>query len=208
MPADPGSAPKGQSFWRYLPRDLTGSLRKAWRFECNRLTRRHLPVWHYTNPFWRYVLETAAWYVLVYWMGGPWVLLIFAVLCFGVITSMKIINYVQHYGLRRIRMRDGRFEGIHPRHSWSAAGKVANLLHYNMQRHPDHHIAPNRHYPLLQHHGESEGAAVAGQLRQDGWPGHGPPALVRDDGPAGRSLAHELLSANRRLDRLRQFRLG
>ena len=162
MPADPGSAPKGQSFWRYLPRDLAGTLVRAWRFERNRLARRHLPVWHYTNPFWRYFVETAAWYVLVYWMGGPWVLLIFAVLCFGVITSMKIIKYVQHYGLRRVRMRDGRFEGILPRHSWSAADKVTNLLHYNMQRHPDHHTAPSRPYPLLQHHGESEAPQLPG----------------------------------------------
>ena len=88
-PGDPGSAPKGLSFWRYLPRDLTLSLREAWRFERDRLARRHLSVWHYANPFWRYVLETAAWYALLYWMGGAWAVLIFAILCFCLLRRIS-----------------------------------------------------------------------------------------------------------------------
>ncbi len=114
-PADSGSAPKGQSFWQYFPRDLKSNLLGAWHFERNRQARRRQPVWHYTNPFWRYFLETAAWYALAYWMGGPWMLLIYAVVCFSAIMSMKIINYAQHYGLQRIRLPNGRFERTRPR---------------------------------------------------------------------------------------------
>ena len=58
-PADLGSARKGQSFWEYFPRDVANSIVVAWRFERDRLARRHLPVWHYTNPFWRYSLMVA-----------------------------------------------------------------------------------------------------------------------------------------------------
>lgn len=155
-PADPGSARKGQSFWQYFPRDLRRSLIESWRFERDRLARRHLPVWHYTNPFWRYSLETAAWYALVYWMGGIWVALVFAVLCFLLVLSMKIVNYVQHYGLERIRLPGGRYEPVLVRHSWSAASKFTNWLYYNMQRHSDHHTEATRYYPLLQYHGEDE----------------------------------------------------
>ena len=161
-PADPGTAPKGVSFWQHIPRDLTESLIEAWCFSRDRLTRRRLPIWHYTNPFWRYVLETAAWYALVYWMGGPWALLIFISLCFSVILSMKVINYAQHYGLQRIRLPSGRFERVQPRHSWSASSKFTNWLFYNMQRHPDHHIEANRHYPLLQHYAEDEAPQMPG----------------------------------------------
>ncbi len=155
-PADPGSAIKGQSFWQYFPKDMVQSLIEAWRFERGRLARRHLPVWHYTNPFWRYFLETAAWYALVYWMGGAWMLLVFAILCLGIILSMKLINYVQHYGLQRIRLPSGRYEPVQLRHSWSAASKFTNWLYYNMQRHPDHHTEATRYYPLLQYHGGDE----------------------------------------------------
>ena len=161
-PGDPGSAPKGVSFWRYLPREVASNILGAWRFECDRLARRHLPAWHYTNAFWRYLVETAGWYSLVYWMGGPWATSIYAVLCAGVIFSMKLSNYVQHYGLRRIRLPNGRFEKVQPQHAWSAAYKFTNWLYYNMQRHADHHAATNRRYPLLQHHGASASPQLPG----------------------------------------------
>ena len=161
-PGDAGSAPKGQSFWRYLPRELERNLIEAWCFERKWLARLHRPVWHYTNPFWRYFLETAAWYALVYWMGGAWALLIFVIACASAIFSMKLINYVQHYGLRRIRLPNGRFERVQPRHSWSASYKLTNWLYYNMQRHPDHHVAASRRYPLLQYHGEDRAPQLPG----------------------------------------------
>ena len=164
-PLDPGSAPKGLSFWRYLPREVANNLLGAWRFERRRLARRQLPIWHYTNAFWRYIVELGIWYGLIYWIGGVWAVLAFVVLCGSVVFSMKISNYVQHYGLRRIRMPHGRFEPVKPRHAWSAAYKFTNWLYYNMQRHADHHTS-NRRYPLLQHYGEADSPQLPGSYIQ------------------------------------------
>ena len=164
-PGDPGSAPKGVGFWEYLPREVTSNLIGAWRFERRRLGRRQLPAWHYTNAFWRYAVEIGTWYGLLLWMGGPAALLVFLLLCGGVVFSMKVSNYVQHYGLRRVRMPTGRFEPVKPRHAWSAAYKFTNWLYYNMQRHADHHTS-NRRYPLLQHHGESDSPQLPGSYIQ------------------------------------------
>ena len=164
-PLDPGSAPKGLSFWRYLPREVANNVLGAWRFERRRLARRQLPIWHYTNAFWRYIVELAIWYGLIYWIGGVWAVLVFVVACGSVVFSMKISNYVQHYGLRRIRMPNGRFEPVKPRHAWSAAYKFTNWLYYNMQRHADHHTS-NRRYPLLQHYGEADSPQLPGSYIQ------------------------------------------
>ncbi|MDE0512571.1 MAG: fatty acid desaturase [Gammaproteobacteria bacterium] len=155
-PADLGSAPKGQSFWEYFPRDVANNIIVAWRFERDRLARRQLPIWHYTNPFWRYTLLVAAWYALGYWIGGIWGLLIFPAISSSAVLSMKSINYVQHYGLQRIRLPNGRFERPQPKHSWSSDYRFFNWLYYNAQRHADHHAAATRSYPLLQHWGEDE----------------------------------------------------
>ena len=152
-PWDVGSAPKGQSFWHYFPREVASNLTESWRVQRGRLARRHLPVWHYTNPFWRYFVECAFWYGLIWWMGGAWAVAVYVVLCLGVVFSMKISNYLQHYGLRRIRLPSGKFERVQPWHAWSAARKMDNWLFFNMQRHPDHHAAAGRRYPLMQHHG-------------------------------------------------------
>jgi alkane 1-monooxygenase len=160
-PLDPGSAPKGVSFWQYLLPEVSNNVLGAWEFERRRLARRRLPTLHYSNAFWRYGLGLAFWYGLIIWMGGPLAGLIFALLCAGVVISMKLSNYVQHYGLRRIRIPPGRYEPVQPRHAWSAAYKFANWLYYNMQRHADHHTS-NRRYPLLQHRGASESPQLPG----------------------------------------------
>ena len=152
-PWDVGSAPKGQSFWNYFPREVASNLTESWRVQRRRLARRHLPVWHYSNPFWRYFLECALWYGLIWWMGGAWAVAVYVVLCLGVVFSMKISNYLQHYGLRRIRLPSGKFERVQPWHAWSADRKLDNWLFFNMQRHADHHAAAGRRYPLMQHHG-------------------------------------------------------
>ena len=161
-PGDPGSPTRGQTLWKYLPREVKANIVGSWLFERDRLARRQLPAWHYTNAFWRYLILFAFWYGLVYWMGGLWAVLVYATLCFGTIFSMKVSNYVQHYGLRRIRLPNGRYETVKPRHAWSADHKFTNWLYYNMQRHADHHTASNRRYPLLQHYGENDSPQLPG----------------------------------------------
>ena len=164
-PHDPGSARKGVSLWQYLLPEVRNNLVGAWRFERRRLLRRNLPVWHHTNAFWRYAVELAFWYGLIFWMGGPWAVLVYAILCGSVVFSMKTSNYVQHYGLRRIRLPNGRYESVKPRHAWSAAYKFTNWLYYNVQRHADHHLSARR-YPLLQHHGEAASPQLPGSYTQ------------------------------------------
>ena len=132
---------------------MASNLTESWRVQRRRLARRRLPVWHYSNPFWRYFFECALWYGLIWWMGGAWAVAVYVVLCLGVVFSMKISNYLQHYGLRRIRLPSGKFERVQPWHAWSADRKLDNWLFFNMQRHADHHAAAGRRYPLMQHHG-------------------------------------------------------
>lgn len=153
-PGDPESVPRGVSFWRFLSKNLPLSVMSCWRFERQRLARRRLPAWHYTNAFWRYAVETAAWYGLAWWLGGVWGIVILGVLGSSVVFQIRVSDYVQHYGLRRVRLPGGRFEQVQRHHTWSAAYRLSNWLFYNGQRHPDHHAASNRRYPLLQHCGD------------------------------------------------------
>ncbi len=149
-PLDAGSAPKGESFWRYFPREVVSNITNSWEFAGERLARRGLPRWHYSNQFWRYGIAVLFWYGLVWWMSGILAVLVFAFLGLSCVFSMKISNYFQHYGLRRVRQPNGRWEKVMPRHSWDADWKFSNWMFFNMQRHSDHHAAASRHYPLLQ----------------------------------------------------------
>ena len=161
-PHDVGSAPKGVSFWRYFPREIVSNLTNSWEVAGKLLARRRLPVWHYSNPFWRYGIYMTFWFGLVFWMSGIWAVLIFALLGFCCVFSMKISNYMQHYGLRRVRLPNGRWEKVAPRHSWSADWKFSNWMFFNMQRHADHHALASRPYPVLQIHAADESPRLPG----------------------------------------------
>ena len=161
-PHDVGSAPKGESFWQYFPKEVVSNLTNSWKVAAERLARRRLPLWHYSNPFWRYGVAVAFWYGMVFWMSGFWAVPVFAFLGLSCVFSMKISNYFQHYGLRRVRLPNGRWEKVRPRHSWSADWKFSNWMFFNMQRHADHHEIASRHYPLLQVHGPNESPELPG----------------------------------------------
>jgi alkane 1-monooxygenase len=66
------------------------------------------------------------------------------------------VNYIEHYGLTRGHLGDGRYEHVKPRHSWNADHRVSNWLLINLQRHSDHHYKPDRRFPLLQTYGPKE----------------------------------------------------
>ena len=53
--------------------------------------------------------------------------------------GLEVINYVEHYGLRRKEIAPGVYEKVNIRHSWNAAHRLTNALFFKIQRHSDHH---------------------------------------------------------------------
>jgi alkane 1-monooxygenase len=75
---------------------------------------------------------------------------------FVAVWQLELVNYVEHYGLTRRHLGEGKYEHVLPRHSWNAAHKASNWLLINLQRHSDHHYKPDRRYPLLQNYPAEE----------------------------------------------------
>ncbi|MEM8791613.1 MAG: alkane 1-monooxygenase [Pseudomonadota bacterium] len=155
-PKDPASARRGESFQAFFARTVLGGIASAWEIDANRLARRGRPVWHSSNPFWRYGLGWLAFLVLGYVLAG-WVGVGFFLLqSFMAIYELEAVNYIEHYGLTREYKGNGKFERVHPHHSWNASQKISNWFLINLQRHSDHHFRPSRRYPVLQHYPEDE----------------------------------------------------
>lgn len=109
-----------------------------------------------SNPFWRFTLLQAGMLALALGLGG-WVgLALFAYQAFIAIWQLELVNYVEHYGLTRRHLGEGRYEIALPRHSWNAAHRASNWLLINLQRHSDHHWRPDRRFPLLQNYTADE----------------------------------------------------
>lgn len=139
-------------FWRVL-RDCPGS---AWRAEAAMLKRRGKGPFDAANPFWRYAVLQALMLALALALGGGLGLALFLWQAFIAIWQLELVNYVEHYGLTRRHLGDGRYEHVQPRHSWNSAHKASNWLLINLQRHSDHHWKPDRRFPLLQNYTEDQ----------------------------------------------------
>jgi alkane 1-monooxygenase len=150
-PEDPASSRLGESFWAFLPRTVTGSLRSAWGIEAARLDRLGKSHWSIHNDILGAWAMTVGLFAVLAIVFGPVVLpylLIQAVIGFSL---LEVVNYLEHYGLRRNRREDGRYERCLPEHSWNSNNVASNVLLYHLQRHSDHHANPTRRYQALRH---------------------------------------------------------
>lgn len=151
-PRDAATARYNESFYRFFGRVLIGSFRSAWRVEAARAAKKG-PL---ANRFWRYLgggaLCLAAAYAILGWYGVG----LYLAQAFVAILQLEQINYLEHYGLVRRHLGNGKYETVAARHSWNAAHKATNFLLINLQRHSDHHIKPARPYPVLQTFDETQ----------------------------------------------------
>ncbi|WP_137939326.1 alkane 1-monooxygenase [Chitinivorax sp. B] len=155
-PEDPASARLGESFYRFLPRTIVGTFRKACELENERLARLGHPAWHWQNEMYRNVLIPLAVLVMIIVigerlaLGKGWLMgTIFVAQAAIGIVLLEVVNYLEHYGLTRARLPDGRYERVQPIHSWNANHLVSNCFLYHLQRHADHHTWPGRRYQTL-----------------------------------------------------------
>ena len=149
-PRDPVTARYNEGFHRFFPRVLLSCPRSAWKAEVAMLARKGLPWRHSSNPFWRYAALQSAMLILALALGGWIGLGLFVVQAFTAIWQLELVNYIEHYGLTRRHLGEGKYEHVLARHSWNAEHKASNWLLINLQRHSDHHYKPDRRFPLLQ----------------------------------------------------------
>jgi len=155
-PRDPVTARYNEGFHRYFPRVLRQQPVSAFHAEAAMLARKNLPWHHRSNPLWRYAALQAIMLGLALSIGGLAGLGLFAVQAFVGIWQLELVNYVEHYGLTRKHLGDGKYEHVLPRHSWNASQLASNWLLINLQRHSDHHYKPDRRFPLLQTYAEDD----------------------------------------------------
>jgi alkane 1-monooxygenase len=154
-PEDPASSRLGETFWAFWPRTVWGSLRNAWRLERTRLRRMDRPTLSWRNDVLNaWAMSVVLWGALVaaFGVGVLPYLALQAVLGFSLLEA---VNYLEHYGLGRQQLPNGRWERVDPRHSWNNNHIVTNVLLYHLQRHSDHHANPTRRYQALRHFEES-----------------------------------------------------
>jgi len=150
-PEDASSARFGQSVWTFMPQALLRNSKNAWRLEAERLKNAQLPFLHWRNEMLGWTLLWVIFCIGFYAGFGAKGLLFFVLQGFFAACSLEVINYIEHYGLERKQLADGRYERTTHLHSWNSDYALSNLMLFQLQRHSDHHAFPKRRYAILRH---------------------------------------------------------
>lgn len=154
-PEDASSSRYNQTLYQFLPHAYLHNFLNAWKLEAAQLRRKGKSPFSLSNELiWWYsisALLAVASGLIWGWEGVAY----FFAQSFFAFTLLEIVNYIEHYGLHRRKLENGRYERTTIHHSWNSNYLLTNLFLVQLQRHSDHHAYPKRRYQVLRHHDES-----------------------------------------------------
>ena len=160
-PEDASSSRYKQSLYNFLPRAYVGNFMNAWKIQKKRLNKKGVGLLSSQNELiWYYLVSIVvaglmgAFFTLI---GSDFLLGVgfFLAQSFIAITLLEIINYIEHYGLHREKLSNGKYQRVNIEHSWNSNYFLTNMFLFQLQRHSDHHAYAARRYQVLRHHEES-----------------------------------------------------
>ncbi len=154
-PHDPATSRFSESLYAFWPRTVWGSYKSAWALEKERLKRANRPVFSLQNHMIQNtVLQGAYLFVIAMWFN-PWVMWVAVATAIVGFLLLEAVNYIEHYGLVRKLLPNGRYEPVTPKHSWNSEHELGRIVLYELTRHADHHYKSTRPYQSLRYLEES-----------------------------------------------------
>jgi len=149
---DPASARKGELIYTFWFRSLWYSYFSAWTIEKRRLAKLGQPTFSISNAMLQYAIIQLAFLGVIFYFYGFMVVLIVMATALVSVLLLESINYIEHYGLRRKKLANGRYERVQAIHSWNSNHELGRIMLYELTRHSDHHFISNKKYQLLDTH--------------------------------------------------------
>lgn len=148
---DPATSRYGETLYAFWIRSTFYSYLGAWKLEATRLNRAGQSVFSLNNEMLRFQLIQLAYLGTIAFVFG-WQIMLLAIATAVVgFLQLETVNYIEHYGLQRKKMKNGRYEHVQPHHSWNSNHDMGRIFLYELTRHSDHHFKANRKYQVLRH---------------------------------------------------------
>jgi alkane 1-monooxygenase len=152
---DPATARKNEDLYSFFLRSISGQYQNAWRLENSRLKNSGLKSFSLQNEMLQFTLFQTLYLAAVIILFGiqllPYAL---AVALIGVLL-LEAVNYIEHYGLERNILPNGKPERVLPKHSWNSDFEMGRIMLFELTRHSDHHYKASRKYQILRHMDEA-----------------------------------------------------
>lgn len=149
---DPASAKYNQNVYSFWFTSITRQYASAWRIQRDLLRREDNSFISIKNDmFWYLIIQLLYVGAIFYFLGFQALIVAFFIGLSSAIL-LETINYIEHYGLSRMKKESGRYERVKEIHSWNSNHVLGRVMLYELTRHSDHHYRAHKKYQLLEYH--------------------------------------------------------
>lgn len=148
-PEDPHTASKGEPLYMYLLRAIRGTYVNACKLEAKKLSREHPLNSFMHNRIIVFGLLQITLVISIYFILGSKSLSFFLLQGLIAIGLLHTINYLQHYGLFRVKNINGTYEKINEQHAWNSKRYNSFINLFELESHADHHMHPSHTFDKL-----------------------------------------------------------
>jgi len=139
-PEDASTARYGEVLYAFWLRSIVGVWQTAWRLKPGLMAL---------------LFSAEVLMLLGIWMSAPLAFVPFLLASLMGILLLETVNYIEHYGLLRVKVSEFRYENAQPAHSWNSNHPLGRFMLFELTRHSDHHANPYKPYPVLDHYDEA-----------------------------------------------------
>lgn len=154
-PDDPASARYNEPLYFFYFRTIIFSYFSAWKIANDEMRKHGLPFLYFKNEMLQAHIIQLLFVAMIFYFFG-WQITVYY-LCAALIgiLLLETVNYIEHYGLQRKQVAEGKYERAMPQHSWNSDHILGRLMLFELSRHSDHHFLARKKYQLLQHHADA-----------------------------------------------------
>jgi alkane 1-monooxygenase len=154
-PDDPSSARYGEWVYTFYFRSIILSYLSAWKIAARDVRKKNQEVYSLHNEMIRFTMIQVAFVAIILMIFGWVVTLYYLAAAIIGILLLETVNYIEHYGLQRKILTEGKYERAMPEHSWNSDHVIGRLMLFELSRHSDHHYLASRKYQVLRHHDDA-----------------------------------------------------
>lgn len=154
-PQDPSSARYGEPVYLFYVRSIVNSYSSACKIAGREAVKKGFKAFSIRNEMLQYQMFQMLFVLTIALVYGWVTALLFMLAALQGILLLETVNYIEHYGLQRKAMGDGKWERAQPQHSWNSNHVMGRMMLFELSRHSDHHYLASRKYQVLRHHDAS-----------------------------------------------------
>lgn len=154
-PNDPSSAKYGEALYSFYFRSIIYSYLSAWKIANRDAEKKNGSVFSLNNEMTQFHIIEFGFLAFIFICFGALTTALFIAAAINGILLLEAVNYIEHYGLQRKEIAEGKYERAIPAHSWNSNHVIGRVMLFELSRHSDHHYLASRKYQILRHHDNS-----------------------------------------------------